>query len=273
MMIHHLSKAIAESAAPVGIHVVGAGGTGAHFVTGLARMNAALVALGKPGLHVTLFDPDTVSESNLGRTPFSPADVGLPKADVLIHRLNLFFGLAWESQPSLYEPQKSAEIVVGCVDTKAARRSINSAAQAFARYWLDMGNDATTGQVVLGQPVGSRSSGFVRDRLKDNASRLPTILELCPDMANRRASEDDTPSCSMAEALQRQDLFVNQTLASHALHLLWTLLRHGQITHHAIFLNLATGRTAPVPCDPAAWKRMGVKRWKPKKRIQRAPRG
>jgi hypothetical protein len=55
-------------------------------------------------------------------------------------------------------------------------------------------------------------------------------------------AEDDAPSCSMAEALERQSLFVNRVVASHALALLFDLLGRGSIGHAGGFINLATGQ-------------------------------
>ena len=58
----------AQSLPSVTVFVIGAGGTGSQVATGLARISVALQALGHPGLHVTVFDPDTVTEANI-RTP------------------------------------------------------------------------------------------------------------------------------------------------------------------------------------------------------------
>jgi hypothetical protein len=35
---------------------------------------------------------------------------------------------------------------------------------------------------------------------------LPTVLEYFPEIANESLPDDDAPSCSMAEALERQSL-------------------------------------------------------------------
>ena len=56
-----------------------------------------------------------------------------------------------------------------------------------------------------------------------------------------------TPSCSLAGALARQDLFINQAVSTYALNLLWQLLRHWSINRNGGFLNLATGSTRPIP--------------------------
>jgi hypothetical protein len=62
---------------------------------GLCQLQKALQGLGHPGLQVTAFDPDTVSEANLGRQLFTESDLGQNKALTLIHRLNIAFGLDW----------------------------------------------------------------------------------------------------------------------------------------------------------------------------------
>ena len=54
--------------------------------------------------------------------------------------------------------------------------------------------------------------------------------------------KDKLPACSAIEALDRQEPFVNQTLAYHALAMLARLFRYGRISHHGAFINLATGR-------------------------------
>lgn len=72
------------------VFVIGAGGTGSQVATGLARISVALQALGHPGLHVTVFDPDTVTEANIGRQLFSGSELGLNKAAALVTRINRF---------------------------------------------------------------------------------------------------------------------------------------------------------------------------------------
>ena len=93
--IHYTDSYLLSPYHPVTVHVIGAGGTGSQVATNLARMDMALRALGHPGLHVTVFDPDTVSEANIGRQLFSASEIGLNKAVVLVTRINRFFGGTW----------------------------------------------------------------------------------------------------------------------------------------------------------------------------------
>lgn len=247
-------------AEPVTIALAGAGGNGSLMLAGLARLNTAIRALGHPGLEVTVYDPDDVSEANLGRQLFAPADVGRNKASVLVTRTNAWFGTSWEAMPRWFPAGAShhdqqARIVITCVDSARARATIGAAMSRWYRkplYWLDLGNRADDGQVVLGIPAWD-------EKHRAYPFRLPTVLELFPELvANAsKLDTDDTPSCSLAQALERQHLFVNQAVVTPALQLLWQIFRFGRITWHGAFVNLATGRTTPLPVDPAAWARFG----------------
>src|ERR1019366_5806371 len=59
-----------------------------------------------------------------------------------------------------------------------------------------------------------------------------------------------------AEALDRQEPFVNQTLAQHALALLTRLFRYGRIDHHGAFVNVAQNRVQPLAISPTLWSNM-----------------
>ena len=246
----------------VRVLVVGCGGTGCAVVAGLPYLHQSLVARGHPGgLHVTIVDGDTISVTNCVRQPFARSDIGLNKAVILVNRLNLFWGLKWEAVPVHLRPgtfisrsysgdDLRAHIVVGCVDTRAARAAIRDAVGNWSTvsYWLDLGNNADSGQFILGEPLNERNR---RSRL-----RLWTAAELFPEIADPNLDNDGEPSCSVAEALERQEPFVNQVLAQHALALLARLFRYGDISYHGGFVNLATGATSVLRIDPQCWKRI-----------------
>ena len=235
------------------IVVVGCGGTGAALVTGLPYLHYALLAGGHPsGIRVCVIDGDRITETNCVRQPFSLGEVGLYKAQVLINRLNLFWGLDWKAIPqNLTEASilDRPDIVIGCVDTRAARRVIHSKLtghQANTSYWLDLGNHATGGQFVLGQPWN-----WVNRRC---ATRLRTVAELFPELIDESLDKDGQPSCSAVEALERQEPFVNPTLAYHALALLAKLFRHGSTEYHGAFVNVAGSRVQPLLAEPQTWR-------------------
>ena len=142
-------------------------------------------------------------------------------------------------------------LIVGCVDTRAARQAILSAvtrANDSTVYWLDLGNNASSGQYVLGQPLNAAN--------RRSAARLRTVAELYPEIVDSEAGEDPLPSCSAAEALEHQEPFINQVLATSALAMLARLFHYGILTHHGAFYNAQTGRMAALPADPRMWERM-----------------
>jgi PRTRC genetic system ThiF family protein len=218
------------------------------------------VAHGHPGgLHVTVVDGDTISTANCVRQPFARSEIGQNKAIILVNRLNLFWGLKWEAIPVHLQPgtiisrgysghDLRAHIVVGCVDTRAARAAIFDAVGKSSRvsYVVDAGNNSDTGQFIMGEPLNERNR---RSRL-----RLRTAAELYPEIVDPSLDDDGEPSCSAAEALERQSAFVNSTLAQHALALLARLFRYGEINYHGGFINLATGVTSVLRIDPEYWK-------------------
>ena len=242
MMMHTLDPQLLER--PIRILVVGCGGNGSAIASGLPYLHQALLAFGHPGgLQVTLVDPDTVSETNCVRQPFCRTEIGFPKAIVLAHRINLFWGLNWQGmQAQIQQVAKNAEVdlVIGCVDTRKARRAIDKwVLKSRVLYWLDLGNNASSGQFILGQPKNSANK-------RKGKCRLPTVTELFPEIAAPGQKDDDQPSCSAAEALTRQEPFINQNLAYQALGMLTRLLRHGALTYHGGFCNLSTGQVVPI---------------------------
>lgn len=241
---------------------VGAGGTGSRILEKLVCLHRALIAKGHPeGLQVTVVDPDTVSPANIGRQAFYPSDVGCFKADVLVNRANMALAtVKWKSVPAKLDTRSSLEgfdLVIGAVDNRAARLAILRGLEnclGGARYWLDTGNRSNDGQVVLGQ-VPSRK------RSTDDKERLPHIGELYPDLIDPAAEDpDEGPSCSLAEALERQSLFINAAVSDFGMNLLWMLLTQGQIDTHGAFINLQRMMVTPLRVDTAVWARFGVKR-------------
>jgi PRTRC genetic system ThiF family protein len=206
-------------------------------------------------------DGDTISPTNCVRQPFARSEVGLNKAVVLVNRLNLFWGLKWEAVPIHIQPGSHisrgfsgddlrAHIVIGCVDTRAARAVIRDAVSNWSTvsYWLDLGNNADSGQFILGEPLNERNR---RSKL-----RMRSAAELFPEIVDPTLDDDGQPSCSAAAALERQEPFINSTLAQHALALLARLFRYGETSYHGGFINLATGGTSVISIDPQCWKRI-----------------
>jgi PRTRC genetic system ThiF family protein len=238
----------------VHVLVVGCGGNGSAIAAGLPYLQQALLAYGHPeGIQVTLLDPDVISATNCVRQPFSQSEIGLYKSVVLANRLNLFWGLDWQGIPERLDPKRrldGVDIVIGCVDTRKARAAIAKCAGDWSEvdYWLDLGNNSDSGQFVLGEPLYRRNP---RRRL-----RLRTVSELFPEVIQGELDGDGLPSCSAAEALDRQEAFVNPTLANHALALLARLFRYGTISCHGGFVSLSSlSSVQALRVDPKHWQR------------------
>ncbi len=271
----------------VSIILAGCGGTGSRILPGLAQIDFALKALGHPGFSVMVFDGDSVSEANVGRQLFYPPDIGRNKADVMVNRVNACYGLSWRSVPMMlnqksidtifsgrstsldslanythtaYRPETSfsSDFVITAVDQVPARRDILKIVHH--KYALDVGNTRNSCQVVLGT---SKHMGYAYDGngnllYPDSVDFLPGIFDLYPtiDKAEKKAYQG--PSCSVADALKKQDLFINSWAAMTVNELLWEILQHPFITRHGAFLNLETSSMRPLPVDPDMWARMAA---------------
>ena len=259
MRIEHALPADLSQNRAVRVLVIGAGGTGSAIVMGLPYLDQAMRVWGYHyGLTVALMDADLVSETNCIRQPFAVSDIGQNKANVLINRINLFWGISWQAVPHQFHQRsferngdRCPDLVIGCVDSRAARRAIEgSFSRALNRvcYWLDLGNNAASGQYVLGQPLNARN--------RRKAERLRTVSELFPEIRDESAGEDPLPSCSAIEALDRQEPYINQTLAASALAMLAQLFRYGKLAYHGAFFNAKTGQMSALPIDPALWGKL-----------------
>jgi sulfur-carrier protein adenylyltransferase/sulfurtransferase len=90
-------------------------------------------------------------------------------------------------------------------------------------YWLDLGNNADSGQFVLGQPENSRT--------KSVELRLPIAAELFPELIDPRLDRRDTlPSCSAPESLERQEPFCEPNACpNRRWRMLARLFRYGRL--------------------------------------------
>jgi PRTRC genetic system ThiF family protein len=253
METHHIHPELLKH--KVRVLVVGCGGNGSAIAAGLPYLHQALLAYGHPeGVHVTLLDPDVISPTNCVRQPFSRSEIGLYKSVVLANRLNLFWGLDWQGIPERLDTKRrldGVDIVIGCVDTRKARAAIAKCAEDWSEvdYWLDLGNNPDSGQFVLGEPLNRRNR---RQRL-----RLRTVSELFPEVIEGGLDRDNLPSCSAAEALDRQEPFVNPALANYALALLARLFRYGTICYHGAFVSISSiAAVQAMPIDPRCWRRL-----------------
>lgn len=257
--VHIVHKELLAPYNPISVNLIGAGGTGSQMLTALARMSQALNGLNHPGFIVTLYDDDTVQRPNLARQLFTTGELGQFKSVALINRVNRFFGLNWKAVTEKYDKdycsleQGMATLTISCVDSVSARFGIAEILDIYKKntanhrnkplYWMDFGNSKNTGQVVLstiGDIKQPASKQFT------TVANLPYVTEEYKDLLIASEVADNTPSCSLAEALAKQDLFVNSSLANLGASLLWQLFREGILFHKGFFLNLKEFRTQPL---------------------------
>jgi len=234
----------------VRLSIIGTGGTGSQVADGIASMECTLRALGHPGFAVTLYDPGMVRRANVGRQRFTEADIGQSKAQLLAHRINLFFGVKWNAETKKAMPKDlDDDIILTCTDSAGFRANVGIAFKNSTdeRLWLDFGNGRSRAQCVLGHLAGKPKA----------ALRLPNVYDLYPELAGMEAVDRDAPSCSMEEAIARQEWPVNRQVATAGVTLLWNLLRKGQLTDHGCQIDTDTLSMTALPIDPEGWAFFG----------------
>lgn len=251
MRVHYIDPYLLNPPHKVTVDLIGLGGTGSQMLTALARINESLVATGHPGLHVRSWDSDIVTQANIGRQLFSPADLGINKAVVLTGRVNRYFGYEWEAVPTLYKSSEASNLTISCIDTAIGRVMLGMKIEGHKRkgaaavdrriYWLDMGNLQKTGQVVLGtiNPIKQPKTS------EKTAAVLKTVTKKFPQL-KRIKEVDQGPSCSLADALNKQDLFINSTIAQFGANMIWKLFRDGKLRYHGCYLNLESLIVNPI---------------------------
>ena len=259
--VHFTDNALINSTNPITVNLIGAGGTGSQVLTALARMNHALMELNHAGLSVRLWDDDVITEANLGRQLFAESELGLYKSVALINRNNRFFGTNWKTETQKFEKDDlrkiqsnmKSEIYISCVDSVKSRFEIAEILNELkidkgyyrnqCKYWIDFGNSQCTGQVLLSTIGNIKQPNSEKYETVEN---LPFITEEFGELLKISEVENDTPSCSLAEALEKQDLFINSTLAQMGSSLLWNLFRNGLTENRGFFLNLKNFQSQPI---------------------------
>lgn len=258
--VHFTDNELMNPVHPVTVNLIGAGATGSKVLTGLAEMHHSLRAFNHPGLHVRVWDDDIITQANLGRQRFADSQVGLLKSVALINNANRWAGTNWKAETKRFQRNTKGElpknamatIFFSCVDNVDARFEIadilrntkGSGGNNKPKYWIDCGNGKRSGQVILstvGQLIQPASE------LYEPVGKLLTVTEEFGDLLRQSEEQGDTPSCSLPEALQKQDLYINASIAPLACELLWRLFRYGMTEHRGFFLNLKDFKSNPIP--------------------------
>lgn len=212
-------------------------------------------------------DPDTVEAKNVPRQLFAASDIGRPKAAVLAERYGAAWGLAATIDAAVfsaanyqlggYYHDRSLTVIVGAVDNAAARREMAKACEANREgalpsvWWIDAGNSAESGQVLVGsdvKPAGLRGSVQL-----GAVWRLPAPSLVAPDLLVTRDEELGTPRLSCAElvAANLQSQTVNCWAATIAGDTLYRLLVSRDLTRFATWFEARGGSVRSTPTAPS----------------------
>lgn len=258
--VHFTDNYLLNPTNPISVNLIGAGGTGSKVLTALMEINESLIALGHAGLQVRLWDDDIITSANLGRQRFADSETGLYKSVALINRSNRWAGTNWKAETVKFEkdnfgrlPEKARAIItITCVDNVQARfgvaeilkeTSYRRHYQDEPKYWFDFGNSQHTGQVLL-STIGEIKQP--NSQKYQTVASLPFVTDEYGELLKQSEQEDNTPSCSLAEALEHQDLFINSSLTQMGCSLLWNLFRRGMTEYKGFFHNLKDFRTHPI---------------------------
>ena len=237
------------------LYLVGTGGTGSALADALARILYHAQQKGKE-ISLTLIDPDTVEEKNIGRQRFCKAEVGWPKASALALRLNAAFGLdiraitkpfALDMVIQGYSSRTTKKLVIGCVDDYRPRQAL---AEVVERgnghiWWLDVGNAYHNGNVYIGNHTYANQlrvdealrlcNGLPSPAVQDPALCLPDPFTVVP------------LSCADLTLREEQSLMINTMMAAIAANYCYQWVIQKEIT------SMSTAVTLNPPTMTSQW--------------------
>lgn len=211
------------------INLIGVGGTGSWVLGDLIALHHYLIETGRLGLQVRAYDPDIVTEANLGRQNFNHTDLGEYKAIALVEKYNRYWGLNWDGIPEEFSVKhKQANITICCVDSIESRRKIIETIRIkkkrfddddeFPHLLIDCGNGYDYGQIIV-TPLWM--------------TNYKTFLDYFPSQKENITE----PSCSVLESLGKQNLFINKFMANLAVNWLYEGIRNTEQSNLGYFFN------------------------------------
>ncbi len=248
---------VAQEASGYNIIVVGSGGTGGYLIRDLARFAFSLRETGDSRLFtIKLIDADIVEQKNVLRQNFTSRDIEKPKAEVMARRYASAFGVEISAELKMISTRNDVinlfdhttvgnrrltNIVVGCVDNNAARRTISEAVNYTSNiYWIDSGNETQSGQVVCGYDRFKRG-GYSNYNIpsRETTYAMPTVVDLYPEILNADEDEKEETKVSCAERslVDTQNIFINMTAAGHVLNFIRQIVMREKMTSHAVEFN------------------------------------
>ncbi len=261
-----LKLAMPQSSRMLRIYLVGCGGTGSWLAPHLIRLARFLHEMRGMNVCLTLVDPDAVEKKNVFRQNFADAEIGASKGELLAMRYSAAWGHGVTVQTHTARFNRSMVqleygdlgVIVGCVDNPEARKEIAQVLTAdtnkrgLARlprlWWLDCGNGADTGQVLLGAARSARElrHAFPCTPEQGFCVNLPAPdlqhLELLDrqDAASRTPRAAQTLSCAELALTGDQSPSINSLVANVAASYLWRMFTDPKgLTTFATYCNLS----------------------------------
>ncbi|MCI0395486.1 MAG: ThiF family adenylyltransferase [Chloroflexi bacterium] len=257
--------------------LVGIGGTGSWLALSLGRLAYHARSKGID-VQLTFVDHDVVELKNCGRQLFTPSqsEIGANKAVALAQRLNLALGLAitaiprpftgrvaaeWHAEP--YRP--NANLIIGAVDNAAARREIAAYVRAGRGrcWWLDCGNAAVNGQVLLGNL--SERQQLKIDQGVGLLSGLPAPQVQEPGLLEPEI-EAQPLSCADLALREEQSLMINAQVAAVAAQYVYDFTIKRCLRHFATYFTLEPPTAVSHPLTSSRLEKLEAMGWTPRAR-------
>lgn len=250
---HQARKVLLGEPKALRLILAGCGGTGSWLAPAVVRVGKLYRELHGKDVEIIFVDPDKVEMKNVYRQNFCQAEVGRGKSECLATR----YGLAWgidvfwiegtykQMNRILRSSFQWLEVVLGCVDSRSARKEIgNPFGFLWRGWWIDSGNRKSSGQVVIGK-VDDRTE-MPGDMLPGYTGWLPSPFVQYPDLAEADPeveSEENVSDLSCADlALQSsQGMAINQRMAAEAADYLVRLLITQDLRKMSTEIDLESG--------------------------------
>lgn len=229
----------------VNLVLVGCGGTGSWLAPAVTRVGRLLRDSRGLDVRINFVDPDLVEEKNVYRQNFSYAEIGESKAFALAFR----YGLSW-GMPIIANPRRLSEVkqpggygkttvYLGCVDRASARQEIHDS-MIDGAWWIDCGNEADNGQVLIGCKGDIPKEPF---KLPGYCSWLPLPTLQHPELlqGSEQSASDLGLSCAELALRDSQGMAINQRMAAEAADYLVRLLITRNLQKLATYIDLASG--------------------------------
>lgn len=159
---------------------------------------------------LVIADGDVVEPKNLGRQNFVQSDIGEFKSVALARRYSGAFGIPIRAIRGFLDDivglrKHTPQLVVGCVDRHAARRTIAEyMSHAYECAWIDSGNETVAGQVVLGYTGPQYRAGSTRA-----SGPIPVALPTISQMLELPITPEARPGCADMLVAPEQTSTVN----------------------------------------------------------------